>query len=291
MKKIVFLGGLSTDDYSTRTPYAEQFSKEMPGYKINSLFFDDLLFHFAPGLFSIKSRDGQELSDYDLIIFRGKLRRHLDLAYLVSCYLKEYGVKCFNDYSLYRPMPKLAQTHMFYMQGMPFIETLFSLDNQRLAEVAGTLGYPLILKDNLGSHGENNFLLNNREELEKRLRNTEADMLVQKYHPNDCDYRVLVAGDKRPLVLKRTAVAGSHLNNTSQGGTAELDELPADLLEQSKNLAKELKMAVAGVDILRDKSSGEMLFLEINSQPQLLSGAFVGQKRKLFSELVESMLD
>jgi glutathione synthase/RimK-type ligase-like ATP-grasp enzyme len=188
-------------------------------------------------------------------------------------------------------MPKLAQTHMFYLQGMPFIETLFSLDNQRLAEVAGTLGYPLILKDNLGSHGENNFLLNNREELEKRLRNTEADMLVQKYHPNDCDYRVLVAGDKRPLVLKRTAVAGSHLNNTSQGGTAELDELPADLLEQSKNLAKELKMAVAGVDILRDKSSGEMLFLEINSQPQLLSGAFVGQKRKLFSELVESMLD
>src|ERR1700759_4948278 len=75
MKKVVFLGGLSTDDNSTRTPYAEQFSEDLKNYEISSLFFDDLLFHFAPGKFSIKTRAGTELKDFDLVIFRGKLRQ------------------------------------------------------------------------------------------------------------------------------------------------------------------------------------------------------------------------
>jgi glutathione synthase/RimK-type ligase-like ATP-grasp enzyme len=96
---------------------------------------------------------------------------------------------------------------------------------------------------------------------------------------------------REPLVIKRTSAGGSHMNNTSQGGSAELDELPVGLLEQSKSLAKELKMTVAGVDILRDKQTGEMLFLEVNSQPQLLTGAFVDKKKKLFGDLLGSILD
>jgi glutathione synthase/RimK-type ligase-like ATP-grasp enzyme len=291
MKKIVFLGGLSTDDNSTRTPYAEQFSKELTGYEIDSLFFDDLLFHFAPGKFSIKDRAGRELKDYDLVIFRGKLREHLSLAYIVSSYLIENHVRFFNDYSLYRPMPKLAQTHLFYLLGVPFIETLFSLDPKRLADAAKVLGFPLILKDNYGAHGENNYLIKGQEDLVERLEKTDAEMLAQRYHPNDGDYRVLIMDGREPLVIKRTAAGGSHLNNTSQGGSAELDELPVGLLEQSKSLAKELKMTVAGVDILRDKQTGEMLFLEVNSQPQLLTGAFVDKKKKLFGDLLGSILD
>jgi glutathione synthase/RimK-type ligase-like ATP-grasp enzyme len=291
MKKLVFLGGLSTDDISTRTPYAEEFSKELPDYQISGLCFDDLLVSFAPGKFSIKDRSGNELKDYDLVIFRGKLRRHLGLAYIISSYLIENKVRSFNEYSLYRPMPKLAQTHLFYQLGLPFIETLFSLDPDRLAEAAESLSYPLILKDNYGAHGENNFLIKNREDLSRRLQNTGAEMLVQKYHQNDSDYRVLVMGDLKPLIIKRTAASGSHLNNTSQGAKAELDNLPKRLLEQSKSLAKELKMTVAGVDILKDKTTGEMLFLEINSQPQLLSGAYVDDKKKLFDDLLNSILD
>jgi glutathione synthase/RimK-type ligase-like ATP-grasp enzyme len=123
------------------------------------------------------------------------------------------------------------------------------------------------------------------------LEKTDAEMLAQRYHPNDGDYRVLIMDGREPLVIKRTAAGGSHLNNTSQGGSAELDELPVGLLEQSKSLAKELKMTVAGVDILRDKQTGEMLFLEVNSQPQLLTGAFVDKKKKLFGDLLGSILD
>ena len=115
-------------------------------------------------------------------------------------------------------------------------------------------------------------------------------MLAQKYHQNDSDYRVLVMGDLKPLVMKRTAASGSHLNNTSQGAKAELSNLPKHLLEQSQSLAKELKMTIAGVDILKDKTTGEMLFLEINSQPQLLSGAYVSDKKKLFNDLLDSIL-
>jgi glutathione synthase/RimK-type ligase-like ATP-grasp enzyme len=291
MKRVIFLGGLSNDDNSIRTPYAEQFSEVLPDYEISSLFLDDLLVHFAPGKFSIKDRGGKELKEYDLVIFRGKLREHLGLAYIVSCYLIENKVDFFNDYSLYRPMPKLAQTHLFYQLGVPFIETLFSLDTKRMADAAEELGFPLILKDNYGAHGENNFLIENREDLTERLKKTDAELLAQRYHQNDGDYRVLVMDGRKPLVIKRTAASGSHLNNTSQGGAAELGDLPASLLEQSKSLAKELKMTVAGVDVLRDKYTGEMLFLEVNSQPQLLTGAFVNKKKKLFGDLLGSILD
>jgi len=291
MKKIVFLGGLSTDDNSTRTPYAEQFSEVLTDYEIGSLFLDDLLVHFAQGKLSIKDRHGKELKDYDLVIFRGKLREHLGLAYIISCYLIENEVKFFNDYSLYRPMPKLAQTHLFYQLGVPFIETLFSLDRKRLTDAAGVLGFPLIIKDNYGAHGENNFLIKDREDLAVHLKKTDAEMLAQRYHPNDGDYRVLVMDGHEPLVIKRIAASGSHLNNTSQGGSAELYKLPTSILEQSKSLAKELRMTIAGVDVLRDKDTGEMLFLEVNSQPQLLTGAFVDKKKKLFGDLLGSILD
>jgi glutathione synthase/RimK-type ligase-like ATP-grasp enzyme len=161
-----------------------------------------------------------------------------------------------------------------------------------MIEAARTeLKFPIILKDNYGSHGANNFLIENKADLENKLKeNSNVELILQTYHQNDCDYRVLVMGEREPLVIKRTAISGSHLNNTSQGAKAELGHLPNDLLEQSKSLAKHLKMSVAGVDLLEDKNTHETFFLEVNSQPQLLTGAFVVDKKQAFTSLIKDLI-
>jgi glutathione synthase/RimK-type ligase-like ATP-grasp enzyme len=89
----------------------------------------------------------------------------------------------------------------------------------------------------------------------------------------------LIIGNDDPLVIKRTAAEGTHLNNTSQGGSAELmAELPEEVISFAKKIASELKMTIAGVDALQNKDTSEYFFLEVNSQPQLVTGAFVPEK-------------
>ncbi len=294
MKKVLVLGGISTDR-GLQTDYSNGFKAFMSEYEFVEARFDHLVFAIGPGKFSITDgRDGKELSDYDMVIMRGKIRRSTNLAYVVSYYLEDKKVSFFNDYSQYRPSSKLAQAMLFYRLKLPFIET-YSVTNPKLLveTVNKNLDYPIILKDSYGSHGQSNYLVDDEPELKKILHeNPNIQFIAQAYHVNDCDYRVLVVGNQEPLVIKRTAASGSHLNNTSQGGRAELSsEIPAEFIEDSKKLAQELKMTLAGIDLLQDKNTSEMFFLEVNSQPQVLSGAFVKEKEQLLKKLINGLLN
>jgi glutathione synthase/RimK-type ligase-like ATP-grasp enzyme len=112
--------------------------------------------------------------------------------------------------------------------------------------------------------------------------------VVQEYLPNTCDYRVLIMGNREPLQIKRTAVGGSHLNNTSQGGTAELsDDLPTEILENAKKLAKVFQLDIGGIDVLQNQANGQYYFLEVNNQPQLVSGALPNQKMEVFQVFLD----
>ena len=116
--------------------------------------------------------------------------------------------------------------------------------------------------------------------------------MLQEFIPNDGDYRILVAGDNI-LGIERKAVEGSHLNNTSQGGSARLvsqDVLPEGMIADARRIARHLDMTIAGVDALIDKHTGEYYFLEVNSQPQLMSGAYVNQKEQLIGVSLSALL-
>jgi glutathione synthase/RimK-type ligase-like ATP-grasp enzyme len=137
-------------------------------------------------------------------------------------------------------------------------------------------------------------LVRTHEELEKILAHSpNIKFIAQSYFPNKCDYRILCAGDSE-LVIRRTAVGNSHLNNTSQGGSAELvasEFLPVKAIEEAHLIASSLKMSIAGVDLLYNEETQEYSFLEVNSQPQLKSGAFTKEKQQLVSGFLRSLLD
>jgi glutathione synthase/RimK-type ligase-like ATP-grasp enzyme len=223
-----------------------------------------------------------------MVVFRGKIAAFPQNAFFASKYLSRAGIPFMNDYRPYRSRSKVGQAITFYELNLPFAATLYCEDQDALLSAAKErLEYPLIAKDSHGSHGDLNFLVKSEVELRGILQqHKDTDFILQPFIPNDCDYRILVAGNKE-LIIKRSAQSDTHLNNTSQGGKADLvrsEEFPAEVIKQAHMLAKNLHMEISGIDVLEDSETHEMLFLEANSQPQLVTGAFLDEKAALMKE-------
>src|SRR5690606_3292372 len=95
--------------------------------------------------------------------------------------------------------------------------------------------------------------------------------------PNEGDYRILVFGGKPVLALYRRSQEESHLNNTSQGATADLvsvDAIDPTIVADVIQAAAVEKFEVAGVDAMIDRVTGRHYILEVNQSPQLATGAF-----------------
>jgi glutathione synthase/RimK-type ligase-like ATP-grasp enzyme len=289
MMRIAIIGGVSVDT-GDQTDYKNPLEVAYPSAVFEEIRFDFLAFEVTNDKFEVYDwRTKQPLSDYDIIMFRGKIRANTECAYVVSRYALHKGIKFFNDYSNYRPSSKLAQAVTFFELNVPLLPTYYSLNSQYLLQITTEkIKFPLIIKDSFGSHGNNNFVAKSSDELSDIVTNNPTiKFITQGFCPNDCDYRILVIGDNEPLVIKRTAVGNTHLNNTSQGGSAELRaDLPQNVIIDAKKIAKELKMSIAGVDALQNKDTGDFFFLEVNSQPQLVTGAFVQEKLDLFKNFI-----
>ncbi len=293
MKQILILGGLASDK-SPQTPYAETLNQSMPSYHFTETRFDQLVVKIAPDNFQIRDiQSNKDISDYDLVILRGTIRKNSEMAYVTSRYLKQKHVQFFNDYSMYWPSSKLAQAVLFYESKAPFLATYYSQDTDQLRKLSeAELDYPIIIKDNYGSHGLRNYLVNSNAQFSDVMgANSGLEFISQKFCPNDYDYRILIMGGKKPLQIKRTRSTDTHLNNTSQGGAAELvEDLPQSIIQLAQQLATELKMTTAGVDVLKDNGTGQFYFLEINSQPQIISGAFMSEKQNELADLLNGLL-
>ena len=58
------------------------------------------------------------------------------------------------------------------------------------------------------------------------------------------------------------------------------------MIADAKKIAGHLGMTIAGVDAIIDTDSGEYFFLEVNSQPQIMSGAFLDVKASMLASLL-----
>lgn len=289
--KILLLGTKATaaNNAAYYQDYLDFFEKaitysEQP-LEVGYAIFDDLIITVGDGDFSIlDTRGGHDLKEYGMILLRGHVREHFDVVKAVSIYVKSYGVPVLNDYSTFRSSSKLIQAVQFHELSVPVARTIFVTPAVLRMASAFPLGFPCIMKATYGSHGNHNYLVKDLEDIVRRqAENPGHEFVLQRYVPNDCDYRVLLIGSEF-MIIKRTAGVGSHLNNTSRGGTAELIDgasLPPVIIEQSRRVARKLGMTIAGVDVLYDSVTGTYVFLEINSQPQLMTGACVDEKAKL----------
>ncbi|HMS93505.1 MAG TPA: hypothetical protein PKD28_03900 [Candidatus Saccharibacteria bacterium] len=254
--------------------------------------FENLLFAYDGTDLKVLLSDGvTDIASFDAVFliawFKTKMLE--DVALSVSIYLQAKRVKVVNTEALYtRSRSKLSQYVYAALGGVSITPFLFSMN-------AGTLrrgfaeswqgGYPVIMKGALASRGDDNYLVESRDEAERlseRMNETEGPwFVVQSFVPNDGDYRIIVMGDKVTAVIHRRSQSDSHLNNTSKGGEATwLDpgELPEEVAKQSVTLARLLRREVTGVDMIQHKETGKFYLLEINNMPQMATGSYVTDK-------------
>lgn len=301
MKKQVLI--LSRRDERANYDTALSMTKKLNEYnnkevEYSASFLEDLCFYF----------DGQELkvtdtlNDRDLIFYDAcfvigwfKSRKLEDLALSVGIYLKSHGKKVLNSEVLSnRSRSKLSQLVYASLNGVKTTEFLAINEVEQLESfLAKTkLKYPFIAKSASASRGDNNYLVKNYEELHEIIKSLPTKIvLLQEFIPNQGDLRVIVMGEEVKLVIKRTSINDSHLNNTSQGGKAEIvsiEEQDKSMLEQSVVISKLLGREITGVDMIQHQETGEYYMLEVNNMPQLSTGSFVDEKAKVLSSYLAS---
>jgi glutathione synthase/RimK-type ligase-like ATP-grasp enzyme len=252
--------------------------------------FEDLLFDFdGTDLRVTDTVSGVDIANHDAIFLIGwfKSKSLDDVARAVAQYAQAHNVAFTNSEAYHgRSFTKLSQCVMAALNGVTVTPFLFSLDGEVLLKAVQdkNFAYPYIAKAVSASRGQDNYLIASHDQLVAAV-NEESEIpkffIVQEFIPNDGDYRVLVMGDKVRLAIHRQAQGDSHLNNTSQGGTAtlvELDGLPEKVISDSVKLAKLFRREVTGVDMVRHRENGQYYFLEANNMPQLSTGSFVPEK-------------
>lgn len=294
--KVLIVGGNSTEvgEGQHMPQYEELFATGRPNDQVHFCYLDELVFTVSPDQFTVyDAHNGCPIDSYQLVIFRGKIRIFGRVAYALSLYLQAKNIRCINDQSLYGMPSKLSQAIVMHQLKLTIPKTLAAEKPTLLLEaIKRQLSFPIILKDTMGAHGELNFLVHSLEEAASLLTKHKATSFVaQEYIPNSCDYRILIAGNKH-LIIKRQSTKG-HLHNTSQGGKASIvdeQDFPAEVVQQARAFARLLQRDIAGVDVMQNDATSEMVFLEINSQPQILTGAFVSEKKQLIHDFMNEVM-
>ena len=252
---------------------AESFDKS--GLKVQVLYWEDLTFSVETSRVNITC-DTYNFSEQrpSLVIAMGWYKPiYRDIAFSFALYLQSRKIPFWNSEMIeQRSTTKLSAMVQLALNDISIPRTTFCLEpkNSFLEEIR----LPSIVKAIAASRGQYNFLIERREQLNDVELN--QGYLVQEYLPNNHDLRVICYGGEPQMAMKRFAGTGTHLNNTSQGGTAEwveLSEIDEHILTESKNICKIMKREMAGIDFIPNQSSRlGYSCLEVNAIPQLTSG-------------------
>ena len=238
------------------------------------------------------------LEDYDFVYFR---KAGAMMQQMLSCavYLRQHGVP-FYDKEIYLANSRNKLSQMFKLQraGVPIPTTFFCRHKTRMLRLVTTkykeyFQFPIIAKATGGTRGAENYLVQTPEELLQIVRGSRRQFLIQSFVPNDGDLRVLVINGKVRAVIARVAASGSHLNNTSQGGTAEWQ--PANAISRgvqhdAEQAAIILRRDCAGVDVIFDKHTGAHYILEVNRAPQIEHSSYPQKKAGVLLDAIEESM-
>ena len=288
MRKIYIIGRRDErTHYDTPQSMVAGLTKVTKSARYHAAVLEDLLFVFDGSSLKVLTSEGNDLADADAIFMMGWFKDKMleDTALAVSMYAQAHGIPLLNsEVSFARSNSKLSQCVAAAIQNVSIVPFVFSMSHARMQQGSQEVGlqYPLIIKSVRASRGRDNYLVHTKAELDDVLAHQpEVRFMVQHFVPNDGDYRIIIMGNEVRFVMHRLAQEGTHLSNTSQGGTATQiapDNLPEAMREQALRISKTLRREVTGVDMIVDKTTGQHYMLEINNMPQLSTGSLVTEK-------------
>lgn len=241
------------------------FNKIFQDFEINSTFtkFKHLTYKNNSIYFK-----GIPLEQYDFI-FIGLTGKSRDLAPIVIEYIKKnhipficYGHKTVNQ-------AKTFEIYNLASNNIPIIPSLISNNYDTVKNFIDENNFPIITKPINGKQGREITQHFSVKSIINTIEKSEIPLIIQPMIPNDGDYRVWILKGKVIGVIKRSPNAeGEFRSNISLGGSAQLAELPDDVLDMAIKSAKILDLDMAGVDIIQDINTKKYYIMEVNAAPQ-----------------------
>ena len=296
MKKVLLITGARTprsvelaDGFADKIRHLVSDDVIIENCEISELFFE----LDAESVAIYHPKKEYDIREFDLVIVRF-VGEYLVEAHAVAVYCETFGIQYTDTYFNRLLLDKLSAQFALWFDGIRNWPRTMYGPVEEMKRRLPEFGEKAVLKDNKGSKGRLNFVVFSPEQLQLIIdENPGIFFVLQEYIPNKGDLRVLVLDEVASLVIRRTGNGSSHLNNTSQGGVAEivpLNDIEPDILRMAERAAKLLKLQVAGVDVMYDERTNEPYLLEVNNAPQISSGSFIDEKADLYANMIQSML-
>lgn len=236
--------------------------------------------------------DGKLLPRYDAVIPR--------IGATVTSYgtavLRQFantGAYCLNTAdAITRSRDKLLAHQLLANAKIDMPVTAFASspkDTKDLISIAGNA--PLVVKLLESTQGRGVVLAETKkvaESLVDAFRGLDANFLVQEFiaEAAGADTRCFVVGGKVVGAMSRQAAAGEFRSNLHRGGSAKSTRLTKEERSVARRAARELGLAVAGVDILRSDKGPKVL--EVNSSPGL-EGIETSTKKDIAGMMIDHL--
>lgn len=299
MKKILVLSSAESEyTVEANQIFVSEITARLDDVVVETCHYRDISLHITPGSISAtRISTGALLNEYDLVYFKS-FYRYSEVAAAVADYLKQENKKYIcHELDSAISFSKLTQYSRLSRRHLPVIPTVF-VERQSWKSgvqiITDTFGFPCIFKAIDAKGGDANYKVDSSEELLEIVERHTGDFVAQQMVPNEYDLRVLIAdGEVRRVIKRQRLDDTTHLNNTSKGASAVL--VPVEELDETTRriaceAAAEFSREIAGVDIMTNSQTGEVVILEVNASPQVATGAFREEKLDVYAELFSHLL-
>ena len=253
--------------------FIERFAETAPDAFVEFCVYDDV--YRVSGDYYI---DDMKLKDYDFVFF-GFMSKFTTIVKMLISYLDKYNIP-YLKYGTYKDLDNKAyEMHLVESLGFPYIPSIMtSRLTKRVIDAVKGFGFPVILKDIDLNRGEGVWKIEDMDELQQKFQSNKL-MMIQKFVPNDGDYRVITIKNKVELVIKKERIAGSKefRANVARGGKAVRGTLPAEVLKMCEDISLHLVCDIVGFDIIQDSETKEYFVMETNSSPHFPTFAVISE--------------
>jgi glutathione synthase/RimK-type ligase-like ATP-grasp enzyme len=279
-------------------------SNEQP-LEYKTVTFEKLLFDIHGRLTSVINTgdDNMDVAYYNLTYIKSHWH-YPELAAALAEYLI-FKNKPFFDQELknYTSRSKLGEGMQLATHDILVPRTIAGypvLLKDEIVYIEEALGYPIVIKAASADRGKDNYIVSDREQLVTILEKAEATeiYLAQQFIENDGFYRINVFGKEPRLAVFRSTYPHKdplkkHLNKPSGGVNATeipMTDIDPEVAELAVRGAMCMERGIAGVDLVQDKNTKEWYILEVNSSPQLRTGAYIEKKAIEFARFIDKEL-
>lgn len=207
----------------------------------------------------------KESFDFSYCIF-------LDKDLYLAKELENKGVKVLNSSEAIKICDSKILTYLYLKDKnilMPETKILpFKFSNLQYDDFSflnGINSFPLVLKEEFGSQGQQVSLIYNKEEIIAKLNKSSQRFLIQEYIECDGrDIRVFVCNKKALCAMERHNPKDFR-SNCFSGGKGKEVVLDKNMAKIAEKATKALRLDFAGVDLIN--KDGKYYLIEVNSNP------------------------